>query len=267
MWRNISRPSQTYARNSHGPLTTVISADQSSVKSAQRLRVDCTGANRGLFLGILMIIMTIISLVVFFQMSGKADFQSNAAVLMYTTELVLYTLSVLSVAGAAFGFRCLRFVGDHDTCLLDQILLLVALVGVYMFHVFSAICAFYRLDTALGSLVMLSSGIAIFQATIQTLFVLNGLRRNAATTQQELDKPGRQYVTFLVASNTALWAVNSFEVLHSDSSPIAVQFYGTLPWSLITHVSIPLAIFYRYHSTVCLADIWKNAYKRSKTQH
>jgi Otopetrin len=99
------------------------------------------------------------------------------------------------------------------------------------------------------------------QTTIQTLFILNGLRRSAATDDHELQMPGREHVTFLVVSNIALWAVNSFEVLRSESNPVAMEFFGQLPWSLITHVSVPLAIFYRFHSTVCLVDIWKEAYK------
>jgi len=110
-------------------------------------------------------------------------------------------------------------------------------------------------------LALFTSILVLFQSTIQTLFILNGLRRSAANAYQEYSKPGRQYVTFLVVANTALWAINSFELLHADSSPLEMEFYGSLPWSLITHISIPLAIFYRYHSTVCLADIWKDAYK------
>ena len=32
-------------------------------------------------------------------------------------------------------------------------------------------------------------------------------------------------------------------------------------WTLIVHATVPLTIFYRFHSSVCLAEIWKNAYK------
>lgn len=102
----------------------------------------------------------------------------------------------------------------------------------------------------------------------QTLFVLNGLRRSVSTHYEESLKPGRQYVTFLVVANTALWAVNSFEQLKATSHPVQMEFYGALPWSLITHISVPLAIFYRYHSTVCLADIWSEAYEiRDESHH
>lgn len=49
------------------------------------------------------------------------------------------------------------------------------------------------------------------------------------------------------------------------SHPIQLNFYGLWAWTIITHVSMPLAIFYRFHSTVCLCEIWKRAYKMKPT--
>ncbi len=41
-----------------------------------------------------------------------------------------------------------------------------------------------------------------------------------------------------------------------------VKFYGgQWVWPIITHVSMPLAIFYRFHSTVCLCEIWTKTFK------
>jgi hypothetical protein len=102
---------------------------------------------------------------------------------------------------------------------------------------------------------------------MQTLFILNGLRRSAGKAEHVIKMPGRQYLTFLIVNNISLWAVNSFLVLRSDSNPVAVAFYGQLPWTLVTHASMPLAIFYRFHSTVCLVDIWKDAYKIKEHHH
>jgi hypothetical protein len=48
---------------------------------------------------------------------------------------------------------------------------------------------------------------------------------------------------------------------------LQVKFYGgEWVWPIITHVSMPLAIFYRFHSTVCLCEIWKKSFKY-KTAH
>lgn len=43
-----------------------------------------------------------------------------------------------------------------------------------------------------------------------------------------------------------------------------MQFYGVWAWTLITHVSVPLLVCYRFQATVCFYEIWKNSYKRRK---
>ena len=39
------------------------------------------------------------------------------------------------------------------------------------------------------------------------------------------------------------------------------KFYGTYLWAIVKHMTLPLCIFYRFHSAVALADIWNSAYK------
>jgi hypothetical protein len=43
-----------------------------------------------------------------------------------------------------------------------------------------------------------------------------------------------------------------------------VKVYGPEAWSIFSHISVPLGIYYRFHSTVCLSNIWKNAWKIRK---
>lgn len=278
MWRNIcpspsSSPSAE-ASSHHGraasssshhahAITFSVKEDHHHSKPSQRIRVDWSGANRGLFLGILILTMTIISLVVFFNLAESHDLKRHSAaiVLMLATKLFIVAVSIIAVLGAVIKFRDLRFFAELENNL-DQILLLLALIGVYLFHVLCSAAGAYRSSTPLGALSLVVSIVTLFQSTIQTLFILNGLRRSAVTKSHEVMKPGRQFVTFLIVSNTALWGINSFEILHAVSHPTAIDVFGFMPWSIITHVTVPLAIFYRYHSTVCLVDIWKDAYKQ-----
>lgn len=95
-------------------------------------------------------------------------------------------------------------------------------------------------------------------------------------------RPGRQIVTFLLVANISMWFINTLikghasfrpshlevktvidvkHVLVSENDFFLLQFFGQWAWVIITHVSMPLAIFYRFHSTICLFDIWKSAYK------
>ena len=117
--------------------------------------------------------------------------------------------------------------------------------------------------------------------------------RYAYTPKQVRNKPGREVVTFLLVCNLAMWAINTLETNRADSHPIQViiasliivfvlknsrseqkwhllrhnfvlqvDFYGgTWAWPIITHISMPLAIFYRFHSTVCLCEVWKRSFK------
>lgn len=36
-------------------------------------------------------------------------------------------------------------------------------------------------------------------------------------------------------------------------------------WTLLSHLTLPLALFYRFHSSVCLADMWKAAYEEEES--
>lgn len=40
-----------------------------------------------------------------------------------------------------------------------------------------------------------------------------------------------------------------------------MEFYGLWAWTVITHVSMPLVVCYRFQSTVCLYEIWQHVYK------
>lgn len=42
---------------------------------------------------------------------------------------------------------------------------------------------------------------------------------------------------------------------------LQIKFFGYQPWVIIQKLALPLCIFFRFHSTVALAEIWKNTYK------
>ena len=143
---------------------------------------------------------------------------------------------------------------------LDNLLLVVAQTGVFIYSAFCIIGAFFQLEDHL--LAFLASLATLVQTTLQTVFILDSSSRFACTNEQVKRKPGRQVVTFLLVCNLAMWAINTLETNRADSHPIQVKFYGgEWAWPIITHVSMPLAIFYRFHSTVCLCEIWKKSFK------
>merc|ERR1712020_37369 len=51
---------------------------------------------------------------------------------------------------------------------------------------------------------------------------------------------------------------------HRDiTQGVQTEFYGLLAWGIISRISLPLLIFYRFHSCVVLVEIWKNTYRNS----
>ena len=253
MWRNISKQP--------GILGLDTTSNHSNPQKRDQVSVDCSGANRGLFIGIFTLVAAIISTIVFFVLVERPEYVSSAVMVVHVSEIVLYCLTILAICLAAYKIRDMRFHARRDN-VLDEILLLVALCGQYMFCVFSVVAGRYNSESYGGTLVMATSIVIMLQATMQTVFILNGIRRSSRRPYHESRKPGREYITFLLVCNIAMWGMNTFEALRSDANPITLQFYGFLPWSILIHISSPLAIFYRFHSTVCLANIWKNAYKQ-----
>lgn len=148
---------------------------------------------------------------------------------------------------------------------LDNTLLVIAQAGMYVYCIFSIIGFNYaeETDVPAGAVIEI---LALMQTTAQTILVLDGTSRRCKTKADKKNKPGRQLITFLLVANAAMWIINVMQKGHAEYSPEHIKFFGVWPWTVITHVSMPLAIFYRFHSTICLFEIWKATYK-IKTEH
>jgi len=143
---------------------------------------------------------------------------------------------------------------------LDNILLIVAQSGSFVFNIFCIIGG-HLTPVENDKLVLVTPLVCLIQVVLQTLFILDASKRVVATSAQARGKPGREIVTFLLVTNLAMWLINCLEKSRGDSHPYLLHFYGVWGWTVITRIFMPLAIFYRFHSTVCLCEIWKKAYK------
>ena len=139
---------------------------------------------------------------------------------------------------------------------LDNLLLILSQVGVFIYAAFSIIGTFHQLEDHL--LAFLASLATLIQTTIQTVFILDASSRwvfdinllfieikdsnlyqsiilssftdiilllnlrYAYTPKQVRNKPGREVVTFLLVCNLAMWAINTLETNRADSHPIQV---------------------------------------------
>ncbi|XP_063861202.1 proton channel OtopLc-like isoform X2 [Scylla paramamosain] len=255
VWNNINKPEVT--RDGDSDISTYL---------ARRVRhhysVDCAHANRGLFMGILILVLTIISLILFFVLINNEAYKSLAIMEANIIELSVYGVATVTVVVGMIQMRELEFVPDGDIEL-DNILLLIAQTGVYIYTSFTIIGGHFTMSDARAVMVLplLSAIITLTQTTLQTIFILDATRRCCYNSEQLERKPGREMVTFLLVCNLAMWAINTFETSRADAHPTQLNFYGIWAWTIISHISMPLAIFYRFHVTVCLCEIWKRSYK------
>ncbi|XP_059489873.1 proton channel OtopLc-like [Neocloeon triangulifer] len=230
-----------------------------SHQASQHFSVDCANAHRGLFSGILVLVFTIISLIMFFVLLKEEEFALIAVYEFNICELTLYVTTTIACLCCMFQMRNLKY-DLRRTLDLDNILLIIAQSGLYIYSMFSIIAGFFSVDVTRPG-ILTTASFSLIQTTCQTIFVLDAWWKRCSTAQDIRRKPGRQLVTFMLVTNMAMWTVNRLENTRADFHPVELRFYGVWAWTIITHVSMPLAIFYRFHSTVCLCEIWKSTYK------
>lgn len=258
MWRNISK-----LPGSGNVLLKPKSEMNVYKRSPHHYSVDCARAHKGLFVGILLLVLTIISLILFFVLISRIEFVGLAVIEVNICELTLYGMTTLATLIGMWQVRQLKYDGSRNLQL-DNILLVGAQTGMFIYSTFTIIGGQFTIQRN-TVLVLVTALASLVQTTCQTIFVLDASRRSCVTPEQIRRKPGREIVTFLLVTNLAMWAINTLEKSRAESHPIQLHFYGLWAWTIITHVSMPLAIFYRFHSTVCLCEIWKRAYKMKPT--
>ncbi|XP_055909068.1 proton channel OtopLc [Eupeodes corollae] len=256
MWRSISRPQAP-------PIQRMETVNSPCKRSPHHYSVDCARAHKGLFVGILILVLTIISLILFFVLISRPDFVSLAVTEVTICELLIYGTATIATLVGMIQIRHLQYDAARSFQL-DDILLVGAQTGSFLYNIFTVIAGHFTLrrDTIL---VLINALASIVQTACQTMFILDASRRQAVSPEHIRKKPGREIVTFMLVVNLAMWAISTLEKSRAESHPIQLNFYGLWAWTIITHVSMPLAIFYRFHSTVCLCEIWKRAYKLKPT--
>lgn len=79
------------------------------VKSAYHFSIDCSKAHRGMFAGIVVIVMTIICLIMYFVLHEQQEYVPLAIKEVTFYEILLYTVCIIAVGAAFFKMRDLKF--------------------------------------------------------------------------------------------------------------------------------------------------------------
>lgn len=78
-------------------------------KDVHHLSVDCSRAHRGMFAGILTIVLTIISLIMFFVLDEEKNYKSTAVMEVTWSEIFLYFITGSAVISAMFKMQDLKY--------------------------------------------------------------------------------------------------------------------------------------------------------------
>ena len=257
------------------------------------IMLDCTKTAKGLFFGIIIFVGTLLSSILFIVYNSKPETEEAAKLLSEITECVLLVIALILTSYAFVEIRKYYTKVIPQTNMFDIVLEIFSLGGVYAFSVNSLIALFYEFaksdhstqdlidyvlyltghksapagenydmtsELGVNITAALASILSIVQGTIQTLFILECLRRYAFLNRALMLKPARELITALLLTNISLWLFDTLSAKRFDTKDFLIDHFGILKWSIINAFSSPIAIFYRFHSSVCLSDIWYGLY-------
>ena len=217
---------------------------------------ECHKSNTGVFIGFLVLVANFMVIIVYLE----SDDSSMKEWLYMIGDIIMQGIGLVTVLAAAFQIVKLDYRG-HVENKIDTALLVVTISGLYFLLFSSAMpYMFEEEDTDYIWLWILDDASNFLQATIQMIFIRDGCQREAGTHAQWHHKPGRSFITFLLFCNISMWLINSFEMKEALIIKPMLTFYGPVPWTIILYLALPLAVFFRFHSVVCLSDIWVEAY-------
>ncbi|XP_052751556.1 proton channel OtopLc-like [Galleria mellonella] len=267
IWSNIGHcPNEDNAGNSelnsslddNFPICKIPTANEDNdFTSNVVIHADCHASNRGLFLGLIVTVIIAGMLILGFVFSSVGDELLEVGYLLNDcTKLGLHCIMLIAVVFAYNQLRQLD-INEHPISLLDDVLLFICLPAFILETVLSMVATVNILNVVktIDFIVM------IVQVFIQTPFIMDGLRRCSNSKKHRRRKPGRELLMFLLIINVGMWLFNTFSYKSPDSLDERYTFYGKVLWSILGHISLPLIMFYRFHSSVCFADIWNSAYK------
>ncbi len=101
---------------------------------------------------------------------------------------------------------------------------------------------------------------SLVEATFQSYLIVNALKMYTKDLAVKRNKPGRSLLALLLLVDVSLWLLETFSVKKYDMNQTQLDYYDIVFWSIVSSISSPLAIFFRFHASVCLSDIWKTLY-------
>ncbi|TRY78409.1 hypothetical protein TCAL_07847 [Tigriopus californicus] len=261
MWRHIGRHSHPSVEQPHLDVKIHRPRPLEFIK-----RTAWDHSLKGAVAGIFILFLAVLNLVLFFNAEGAEHNNSQAE---YFSKLTKILINVCGILALVIGIWQIQFLEDIENIdkaeaenrNLDTALLRFTSFFAYLYQCFTIITGIFNAN-ANGFPVQLhdlNAIIAAIQITLQLVFIFD-LRWKKLPQNDSDTKPGRQVAIFMFFFNIGMWLVFTFEIQKVRSSLVEAHFYGFMPWVIIQRVTLPLTIFFRFHSAVVNIEMWKNIY-------
>ena len=267
LWQSIEhRYTATRKETSHttsnlGHLAISEHCSPAEIHEVNHFTVNCSKSTTGLFFGILVLLITLISLITYFIY--KEHDPEMAVKLSEFIELFLLILSLTMVLSIYLKLKCYKFSHKHERSLsYNAILIIIGLGGIYAYGFYSIIALLDNGKESSSENLSLSIHIvSIVESTLQSVLIINSLNMYTKDRVNKKEKPARSFITLLILIDVSLWLTETFSVKKYDMSTVQLDYYNIVFWSITSSIATPLAIFFRFHASVCLSDIWKIIYE------
>ncbi|GMS95019.1 hypothetical protein PENTCL1PPCAC_17194, partial [Pristionchus entomophagus] len=220
------------------------------------VRVDFTASLTGLYLGVVIFILGAVICGVYAAL--YADCNDHAYILFGVYQLVCFTCCIIAVMAGTLFMRSLVLAGHRHGEDVDFLLLYVAFCGEVIWC--SAELARF-IDVGGDGFIFAVTLVRLSHVFSQTWFILMACKLELASSTKVTAMRGRQCVTFMLVTNITLFFFHIYESM--------TEGFGYVSSSSSNHTYVkllagPIIAFYRFHCSVCLAEVWKKTFSRPK---
>ncbi|UYV75367.1 Otopetrin [Cordylochernes scorpioides] len=223
-------------------------------------KLDCRGSTKGLFLGILVLVVGAIVMILFFVLRSNSRLQQDMLFIVKTLHCSVLGVSALAILIGLLQVQQMCST-SYDQLPPHRILQSYGIISLMLFGAFTIVASVNDVRNKPNLVTLVDAALLIFQGCVQSLLV-NRLAFKSCPSGCEHQKyrPGRQVVAFLIFTNFVLWILETFTSQNHVASQIQLDFFGKLPWDFITSLTLPIIMLYRIHSAVLFTEAWKHAY-------
>ncbi len=169
--------------------------------------INCARASRGLLIGGIIFLLTILSLIPSYLL------EDDATSITHITGFVLLIVSLFTVCLSYFHTTKLYYDQHAHVDVFDQVLILITTIGDFAYSFFGLFASIFITETKsrLPPGLEISIGfLALLQTFLQSGFIMDTLKRRTTTKQENRNKPGRETITALLLMNLGKYTFKLF---------------------------------------------------------